>query len=90
VAVVDWEEVGRGDPAIDVAYCRMDFFMAGLPDAGNEFLRVYEQATQRKVANLGFWGLAAAVRPMFSWNLDAVGLERLDGFISDALRLSGQ
>jgi aminoglycoside phosphotransferase (APT) family kinase protein len=88
VAVVDWEEVAHGDPAIDVAYCRMDMFLNGLPEAGDEFLRIYEEAAERKVANLGFWGLAAAIRPMFSgYGLESPTRERLSDFIEDALRL---
>lgn len=63
-AVVDWEEAAYGDPAIDVAYCRMEFYLAGLEAAAEQFLAAYQQAAGQKVANLGVWELAASARPM--------------------------
>jgi aminoglycoside phosphotransferase (APT) family kinase protein/3-methyladenine DNA glycosylase AlkC len=63
-AVVDFEEAALGDPDIDVAYCRMDLHLRGLPGAAAEFLRVYEETARRKVENLSFWELAACLRPM--------------------------
>jgi aminoglycoside phosphotransferase (APT) family kinase protein len=65
-AVVDWEEAAFGDPGIDVAYCRMEMFLSGLGYVADEFLNTYEVETGQPVANLGFWELAAAARPMFS------------------------
>jgi len=64
-AVVDWEEASQGDPGIDVAYCRMDMVLGGMKEAAGTFLAAYEKETGKPVANLGFWELAAAVRPMF-------------------------
>lgn len=64
-AVVDWEEAAYGDPAIDVAYCRMEMCLSGMGHVADEFLETYETETSRPVANLGFWELAAAARPMF-------------------------
>ncbi len=63
-AVLDWEEAALGDPAIDVAYARMNIFLMGLDQTADDFLLVYESEMGRKVANLGFWELAASVRPM--------------------------
>ncbi len=63
-AVLDWEEAALGDPAIDVAYARMNIFLMGLDRSADEFLRIYESEMGRKVENLGFWELAASVRPM--------------------------
>lgn len=63
-AVIDWEEASYGDPAYDVAYARMNMILMGLPEAADEFLRVYEFETGSKIKNLGFWELASAVRPM--------------------------
>src|SRR5688572_12028709 len=63
-AVIDWEEAAYGDPACDVAYARMNMVLMSLPEAADEFLRVYEAETGRKIKNLGFWELAACVRPM--------------------------
>ncbi|MBN1584331.1 MAG: phosphotransferase [Anaerolineae bacterium] len=62
-AVVDWEEAAYGDTGIDVAYCRMNMFLDGLDQAAGEFLSAYE-AERGPVANLAFWELAAAARPM--------------------------
>lgn len=63
-AVVDWEEAAYGDPAIDVAYCRMELYLVGLEAAAEQFLAAYEQEAGQKVANLGVWELAASARPM--------------------------
>mgnify|MGYP001309494901 CR=1 FL=1 len=62
--MIDWEEAAYGDPAVDVVYARMKMVLMGVPDAADEFLRVYESETGHKIANLGFWELAASVRPM--------------------------
>ena len=87
-AVLDWEEAAYGDPAIDVAYARMNMFLMGLMEAADEFLRVYESATGRKIENLGFWELAASVRPMIDpidWKVDATtGMNILLQFIESA------
>jgi aminoglycoside phosphotransferase (APT) family kinase protein len=72
-AVLDWEEAACGDPVIDVAYARMNMVLMGLPAAADEFLRIYETEIGRKVENLGFWEMAAAVRPMVDlpdWQVD--------------------
>ena len=63
-AVIDWEEAAYGDPAVDVGYALMNMMLMGLPDAADEFLRVYETQTGGPLKNLGFWELAAAVRPL--------------------------
>ncbi len=63
-AVVDWEEAGYGDPAADVAYCRMEYALEGLPAAADLFLRVYEAASGHPLENLPLFELAAAARPM--------------------------
>jgi len=88
-AVVDWEEAALGDPAIDVAYCRMDMVLLGLPQAADEFLRTYETTVGRSLANLGFWELAAAVRPMYNpadWIDQSPNKERFAQFIAGALQ----
>ena len=72
-AVIDWEEAAYGDPAVDVGYARMNMTMMGLADAAEEFLRTYEAETEKRLQNLGFWELAAAVRPMLNphdWQID--------------------
>ncbi len=71
-AVVDWEEAGYGDPAIDVAYSVMELFLEGLDDDADDFLRTYHRETGRTLANLAYWKLAASARPMMD----------LDGWLS--------
>lgn len=87
-AVVDWEEAAYGDPGIDVAYCRMDMFLNGMGRrTADEFLNVYEAEMGRRVANLGFWELAAAARPMHhpeGWVTGWPAGERFRQFIADA------
>jgi aminoglycoside phosphotransferase (APT) family kinase protein len=90
-AVVDWEEAGYGDPGIDVAYCYMEMAIMGMVEASVEFLRVYEAQTGQ-VANLGFWELAAAARPMTDmagWITDPSMGERFRQFIVEARRNAG-
>ena len=70
-AVVDWEDAVYGDPAIDVAYCRMDMWMAGMEDAAGHFLKSYEAVTDRRLENLEYWDLVRAARfmpdPVSNW-----------------------
>jgi aminoglycoside phosphotransferase (APT) family kinase protein len=88
-AVVDWEEAAFGDPAIDVGYCRMNMLLRGMTQAADEFLKTYEIETGREAANLAFWELAAAARPMIDppdWEIDAPpGSDRFCQFIESAL-----
>ncbi|NJM05950.1 phosphotransferase [Candidatus Gracilibacteria bacterium] len=86
-AVVDWEEAAYGDPAIDVAYSRMDMIVSGLGHVAEIFLQNYEAEMGRRVANLGLWELAAAARPMFNqpWRFaTSPGREHFRAFIADA------
>lgn len=88
-AVVDWEEAAQGDPGIDVAYCRMDMIMSGMSEAADRFLKTYEMQVNKPVANLGFWELAAAVRPMLNpagWISESPAKERFAEFIDDAIQ----
>ncbi|MCY3799300.1 MAG: phosphotransferase [Chloroflexi bacterium] len=63
-AVVDWEEAGYGHPAADVAYCRMGYFIEGIPEAAETFLRAYEAAARWTLTDLPLFELAASARPM--------------------------
>ena len=86
-AVVDWEEAGHGDPACDVAYARMEYFLEGLPDAAETFLRVYLAETGWQLPNLAVCELAASVRPMTDpagWFTRPHMEERFRQFIADA------
>jgi Ser/Thr protein kinase RdoA (MazF antagonist) len=88
-AVVDWEEAGYGDPGIDVAYCQMDLILAGQPEAARAFLQAYEDAMGCPTANLNFWKLAAAVRPILQpqgWIDASPFQERFRQFVTEALQ----
>jgi aminoglycoside phosphotransferase (APT) family kinase protein len=88
-AVVDWEEAAQGDPGIDVAYCRMDMILCGMSEAADKFLSVYEKEMGKPVSNLGFWELAAAVRPMLTpdgWISDPPSKERFADFVDAAIQ----
>lgn len=88
-AVLDLEEAGTGDPAIDVAYCRMDIAIRGYEEAEATFLARYEAETGAVVANLALWELAAAARPMHDpagWIDCSPARERFRRFVADALR----
>ncbi|MCY3918113.1 MAG: aminoglycoside phosphotransferase family protein [Chloroflexi bacterium] len=65
-AVVDWEEAGYGHPAADVAYCRMGYFIEGIPEAAETFLRAYEAEAGWKLTDLALFELAACARPMIA------------------------
>jgi aminoglycoside phosphotransferase (APT) family kinase protein len=88
-AVVDWEEAAQGDPGIDVAYCRMDMILCGMSEAADRFLLTYEKEMSKPVTNLGFWELAAAVRPMFNpngWISESPAKERFADFVDAAIQ----
>jgi hypothetical protein len=76
-----------------VAYCRMDMFLNGIGRrAADEFLNVYEAEMGQRVANLGFWELAAAARPMHNpegWITGSPAEERFGQFIADATERAG-
>ena len=62
-AVLDREEAGYGDPAYDVAYCRMDLWLGRMGRlAADELLKVYEAEMGRPVSNLELWAFAATPR----------------------------
>ena len=87
-AVIDWEEAAHGDPAVDVGYAVMNIVLMGLPEAADEFIRTYEAQTGRGLRNLGFWELAAAVRPMIDpedWKIhQPPGSDRFRIFVEQA------
>jgi aminoglycoside phosphotransferase (APT) family kinase protein len=88
-AVLDWEEASLGDPAEDVAYCRMDLWASVSEELADEFLHWYEQESGRPVANLGFWELAAATRPIWrpaGWHITPGEKERFQQFVANALQ----
>jgi aminoglycoside phosphotransferase (APT) family kinase protein len=91
-AIVDWEEAAYGDPAIDVAYCRMEMTLHGIGQVIDEFLHAYEAERGEQVENLVFWELAAAARPMFSptgWITESPAREVFRQFVARARQRAG-
>jgi aminoglycoside phosphotransferase (APT) family kinase protein len=87
--VVDWEEAAQGDPGIDVAYCHMEMILTGMQETADQFLVTYEKEMKRPVSNLGFWELAAAVRPLSNpdgWISYSPTRERLSRFVEAAVQ----
>ena len=88
-AVVDWEEAGYGHPAADVAYARMEYFLEGLPQAAETFLRVYEAEAGWELEDLALFELAASARVMTDppgWFTRPHMEERFRKFVADAKR----
>lgn len=68
--VVDWEQVRYGDPAQDVACCRLDLTLLFGPETADQFLRAYLAATNEPVCQLFFWELyiaASALQDVEHW-----------------------
>jgi aminoglycoside phosphotransferase (APT) family kinase protein len=63
-AALDWDASGYGDPALDVAYFRMNMYLRGIREAADIFLDRYEAQSGVRVRNLGFWELARAAGPL--------------------------
>ncbi|MDE2860142.1 MAG: phosphotransferase [Chloroflexota bacterium] len=63
-AVVDWDFASYGDPAIDVAYFRMNMYLRGIKPAADIFLTRYEEVSGKALKNLGFWEVVAAARAL--------------------------
>ncbi|MCH7800015.1 MAG: phosphotransferase [Chloroflexi bacterium] len=63
-AALDWDAAGYGDPALDVAYFRMNMHLRGIKEAADIFLDRYEAESGARVRNLGFWELARAAGPL--------------------------
>ncbi len=63
-AVVDFEEIGIGDPALDVATAIVNYKFEPWGNATENFLHVYRGETGRKLESLRFWSLKELRRPM--------------------------
>jgi hypothetical protein len=66
--------------------------LSGMGRVVDEFLRAYEAERGQPAANLAFWELAAAARPMFSpesWITESPARELFRRFIAGARRRAG-
>jgi aminoglycoside phosphotransferase (APT) family kinase protein len=96
-AVVDWPLAAAGQPASDVAFCRLDTaLMLGL-DVADMILAAYEAETGAPVPDRGWWDLVAASRAetdLDTWAASYAGLndvtvdvvrDRFDAFVAGAV-----
>lgn len=64
-AVIDWEDAALGDPLADLANARLEMLWAFGIDAMHSFTQRYTALmTALDVANLPYWDLYAALRPI--------------------------
>lgn len=89
-AIIDWEEAGCGDPAIDIAYCRMGMILQGFPGAADKFVNTCQTLSGYDVAIFCLFGeLAPAVRPMVSpsaWINESSAKERYSQFVTNSIQ----
>jgi aminoglycoside phosphotransferase (APT) family kinase protein len=75
VGVIDWEDAALGDPLADVANSRLEILWAFGIDAMQSFTDHYRSMTTIDFANLPYWDLCAALRPISQiagWGLDDI------------------
>jgi aminoglycoside phosphotransferase (APT) family kinase protein len=63
-AVIDWEDAALGDPLADVANARLELLFFFGPDALRDFTRHYLAEAPIDIANLPYWDLCVALRPI--------------------------
>lgn len=74
VAVIDWEDAALGDPLADLANTRLEILWAFGIDAMREFTRQYQSLAAIDLANLPYWDLCTALKPIANiaeWTDDA-------------------
>ena len=64
ISVVDFEEVGVGAPALDVATAVINLKFEPWPQAADRFVEVYRAETGRALDTLRFWKMKELRRPM--------------------------
>ncbi len=64
IAVVDFEEIGIGDPGLDVATAVVNYRFEPWREAAENFLTVYRAETGRSLDTLDFWSFKELRRPM--------------------------
>jgi aminoglycoside phosphotransferase (APT) family kinase protein len=73
VAVLDWEDAAVGDPLADLANSRLEMLWAFGAHAMQRFTDQYASMAAIDLANLPYWDLCAALRPVAhiaGWALD--------------------
>ncbi|MBV9790202.1 MAG: phosphotransferase [Chloroflexi bacterium] len=80
VAVIDWEDAALGDPLADLANTRLEIMWAFGGDAMQEFTRRYQSLAAIDLAQLPYWDLCAALRPIpkiAEWTDDATAQQSM-------------
>ncbi len=78
--VIDWEDAAVGDPQADLANARLELFWAFGEDAMYRFTDFYLSLAQIDTANLPYWDLYAALRPIAGideWGLGDLALRTM-------------
>jgi aminoglycoside phosphotransferase (APT) family kinase protein len=74
VGIIDWEDAALGDPLADLGNSRLEILLFFGSDAMQQFTLHYEALMPIDFANLPYWDLCAALRPVgqiAQWGLDA-------------------
>ena len=77
VGVVDWEEACLGDPIADVAIARLEMLWAFGLETMQAFTQRYATLSGFDLADLPYWDLDAALRPVFNLGDWAAGWPEL-------------
>jgi aminoglycoside phosphotransferase (APT) family kinase protein len=77
VGVVDWEEACLGDPIADVAIARLEMLWAFGLEPMRVFTQRYATLSGFDLADLPYWDLDAALRPVFNLDEWAAGWPEL-------------
>jgi aminoglycoside phosphotransferase (APT) family kinase protein len=99
VGVIDWDCSGTGPAGLDVGSLRCDAALCASPDAADEALAGYEQASGRRAEHVAYWDLVAglATPPTMDWFVSAIQgqgrgdldqatlIDRRDAFVAAAL-----
>lgn len=73
VAILDWEDAAIGDPAADVAGCRLELLWKHGPEAMQRFTRAYAREHPIDLRRLALWEVfvaSAGVHFMSAWGLE--------------------
>lgn len=73
-AIVDWDYAALSAPDVDVAECHLALATQHSETAAEHFLRSYEAAAGRRLPQLCFWALLAAVRAIRYFPLWVTGM----------------
>ena len=58
VSVIDWEDAGFGDPAVDISGCANDLRMSGFDEGADRFVDAYSKITGNDLESLALWTIA--------------------------------